>query len=129
MIDQQRARQLLERERERLRGIHGGADDHLSEDQEESTGELTNFDQHPGDVATDTLEREQDQSLREHAATELAEVDAALERLDDGSYGRCEVCGGDIGDERLEVLPQTRYCLEHQRERERSQEADRQSRV
>lgn len=129
MIDQQRARELLERERERLQGIHGVADEHLSSDQEDSTSEFTTFDQHPGDVASETLEREQDESVREHAGAELREVEAALERLDAGEYGRCQVCDAEIPEARLEVLPQTRYCVEHQRDRERSQEADRQSPV
>lgn len=43
----------------------------------------------------------------------LDEVDRALERLDDGSYGRCEVCGEDIGDDRLAADPTTRTCGRH----------------
>lgn len=129
MIDERHARELLERERERLRGMRDSADEHLADSQEESTSEITTFDQHPGDVATETLEREQDESVREHAGAELEEVEAALERLDAGEYGRCEVCGTAIPGDRLEVLPQTRYCVEHQRERERAQDAGRQSRA
>lgn len=126
MIDASRARALLERERERLTGIHTEADEHLSDSLEESTGELSSFDQHPGDVATDTLEREQDDSLREHAAAELEQVEAALARLEDGSYGTCETCGAEIPEERLEARPHTRFCVEHQRDRERAQQSARQ---
>lgn len=129
MTDAQRFRGLLEEERDRLRAIRGGADDHLSDSQEASTGELTTFDQHPGDVATDTLEREQDESIREHAVAQLEEVEAALQRLDEGAYGRCEVCGAEIPEARLVVRPQTRYCVEHQQERERAQGAGRQPRA
>jgi DnaK suppressor protein len=128
-MDEQRARELLERERDRLRGLHEQADTHLSESHEDSTSELTTFDQHPADVGTETLEREQDESVREHAASELDEVEAALERLEQGTYGRCEVCGGEIGDDRLEAMPQTRYCIEDQRQRERDQDVARQSRT
>ncbi|HWH31175.1 MAG TPA: TraR/DksA C4-type zinc finger protein [Egibacteraceae bacterium] len=129
MTDAQRFRALLEEERDRLRAIRGGADGHLSDSQEASTGELTTFDQHPGDVASETLEREQDESIREHAEAQLEEVEAALRRLDDGSYGRCAVCGADIGEARLQVRPQTRYCVEHQHERERTRGAERQPRA
>lgn len=127
MIDASRARALLEKERERLTGIHTEADEHLSDSLEESTGELSSFDQHPGDVATETLEREQDDSLREHAAAELEQVEAAFARLDDGTYGACETCGEEIPDARLEARPHTRFCVEHQRDRERAQQSARQS--
>lgn len=129
MIEQERARALLEQERRRLEELHGEADRHLADSHEESTSELTTFDQHPADVGTETLEREQDQSIREHAGSELEEVRAALTRLDAGTYGRCEICGREIGDERLEAMPQTRFCIEHQRERERDQDVTRQSRA
>lgn len=125
MIDMEQARTRLERERVRLEGILHEADEHLSTSLTESSGELSSFDQHPGDTATETVEREQDESVRAHAVAELAEVEAALERLAAGEYGRCAACGEVIPDARLEVLPQTRFCVEHQRERERSQYADR----
>lgn len=48
-------------------------------------------------------------SIREH----LDEVDLALQRLDEGAYGFCEVCGREIATPRLEALPATRYCIDH----------------
>jgi RNA polymerase-binding transcription factor DksA len=45
---------------------------------------------------------------------ELDDVEGALERLDAGTYGTCQTCGGEIGDERLAELPATRFCGEHQ---------------
>jgi RNA polymerase-binding transcription factor DksA len=125
MIDTNLARERLERERDRLRGILHEADSHLSTSLTESTGELSSFDQHPGDTATETVEREQDASVRTHAVAELEEVDAALERLAAGDYGTCAVCGMDIPEDRLELLPQTRFCIDHQRARERTQQAER----
>jgi RNA polymerase-binding transcription factor DksA len=125
MIDTDQARERLERERDRLQGILREADNHLSTSLTDSTGELSSFDQHPGDTATDTVERAQDESVRAHAAAELEEVDAALERLVAGEYGTCATCGAAIPPERLELLPQTRFCVEHQRARERTQVAER----
>ncbi len=53
-------------------------------------------------------------SLRQSpdAHHELAEIDAALERMDAGSWGRCETCGGAIGRGRLRALPEARHCLD-----------------
>jgi RNA polymerase-binding transcription factor DksA len=47
------------------------------------------------------------------AETELGDVEHALDRLDDGSYGTCEVCGDPIGDDHLEAHPAARTCARH----------------
>lgn len=71
-------------------------------------------DQHQADLGTDTFNRERDLSILETVEAELADIERALSRLDDGTYGICEVCGSGIADERLEVLPAARYCVDHQ---------------
>jgi RNA polymerase-binding transcription factor len=48
---------------------------------------------------------------RAYAPSELSEIDAALARIADGTYGSCEVCGGAIGRDRLRALPEVRRCL------------------
>ena len=48
----------------------------------------------------------------EAAPRDLAETQAALERIEKGTYGRCESCGGAIGRQRLLALPATRFCIE-----------------
>ena len=115
------ARQRLAAERERLDGVRSTFDDeHLGEQSEsESTGELSSYDQHQADMGTETFEREKDLSILEQVEAELADVEHALRRLDDGTYGTCEVCGTAIPDERLEAMPAARLCLEHQAEVER----------
>ena len=55
----------------------------------------------------------------EQVEAELGEVEGALRRLDDGSYGRCQACGRPIADERLEAMPVARFCAEHQGHPER----------
>lgn len=47
------------------------------------------------------------------AREQLDEIEAALERLDAGTYGTCETCGKPIADARLEAIPATRYCIDH----------------
>jgi RNA polymerase-binding transcription factor DksA len=79
-------------------------------------------DQHPADVATDTAERELDLARVAMLEARLAQIDDALARLKQGAYGRCQVCGKPIPDERLEVMPDTPYCLQDaQREQARQQ--------
>ncbi len=115
-MDMDEARRRLEAERDRLQGVRSGFDDeHLTEESEdESLSELSDIDQHQADVGTETFEREKDLSILEQVDAELADVERALQRIDDGTYGTCEVDGKPISEERLEALPATRFCLEHQ---------------
>jgi DnaK suppressor protein len=59
------------------------------------------------------MDRESDTtiSMAQRHATELEEIDAALGRIAEGSYGECEECGGNIGAARLEVQPTARFCI------------------
>ena len=110
------ARQNLEDEQARLEKLrHGFDDEHLHDQSEdESLGELSHFSQHAGDVGSETFEREKDFSILEQIEAELGDVERALRRLDDGTYGTCEACRGPIGDERLEAMPAARFCVAHQ---------------
>ncbi|MGH9107168.1 MAG: TraR/DksA family transcriptional regulator [Acidimicrobiales bacterium] len=94
------------------RGILAGED--MGEGEGGSTEELSALDPHPPGVATGTSTIEMDQSLLEQVQHGLDEVDAALARLDEGTYGLCEACGQPIEEERLEAAPAARYCLRHQ---------------
>ena len=120
-MDADQARQRLAEERERLNGVRATFDEEgLTEQSEnDSVGELSSYDQHQADMGTETFEREKDLSILEQVEAELADVEHALRRLDDGTYGTCEACGKPIPEERLEALPATRLCLEHQAEAER----------
>ena len=69
-------------------------------------------DEHDPEGHTIAFERSQVDALVRQARDRLAEVDAALARLDDGSYGSCERCGESIGPERLEARPETRLCID-----------------
>ena len=113
------ARQRLMEEKDRLDGVRSTFDGEGDQSEAESLGELSSYDQHQADVGTETFEREKDLSILEQVEAELADVEHALRRLDDGTYGTCEVCGKTIPDERLEAMPATRLCLAHQAEAER----------
>ena len=68
-------------------------------------------DEHDPEGATIAFERSQVDALAQQARSHLDEVDAALARLDDGSYGTCERCGGPIARARLEARPTARTCV------------------
>lgn len=79
----------------------------------ESMGELSSYDNHPADEGTDLYEREKDIALNQHYKLELLNINQALEAMENGTYGKCKVCGKDISLERLQALPNTIYCKEH----------------
>ncbi|MFE8702418.1 TraR/DksA C4-type zinc finger protein [Cytobacillus sp. FJAT-54145] len=79
----------------------------------ESVGELSSYDNHPADEATELYEREKDIALNEHYRNELGNITHALQAIEKGTYGKCEVCGKEIPFERLEALPTTTYCIDH----------------
>jgi RNA polymerase-binding protein DksA len=114
MTDSDAARARLEEERRRLEEVRESLESVSEESERESLSELSASDQHPGDIGTETIEREKDLSILEQVEAELADVAHALERLDDGTYGICEACGQPIGDERLEAMPAARFCLKDQ---------------
>jgi len=120
-MDTDRARGLLEQERERLQAIRNGLGaEHLDEGPEtESIGELSTYDQHPADVASEVFEQTKDLAILEQLEANLAEIERAFERLEQGTYGTCEACGKPIVDDRLEAQPATRFCVDDQAALER----------
>ena len=108
-FDPEAARAQLEAAHERVAGMIGELrGEGLDESEAEQTGELTHYDQHPADQGSETFEREKDLSILEGLESDLAEIEAALQRLEDGTYGIDEVTGEPIAPERLEALPTAR---------------------
>src|SRR5919206_1093783 len=104
-IDTDHFRELLLDERKRVAAaIQNLHDDHQGSMSEE-TGEDAVYDNHLADTATETYDRELDYTLEENSEHVLAEIDAALRRIDDGTYGQCTNCGRQIPEERLEARP------------------------
>jgi len=68
---------------------------------------------HPADLGTDEAIRAETEGLARTVALQRRRVRDALGRLDDGTYGRCAVCGREIDDERLEARPEVATCREH----------------
>jgi RNA polymerase-binding protein DksA len=75
-------------------------------------------DQHLADHASETFERELDESLEDNAGEIIREIDDALGRIDDGTYGTCTSCGKPIPEERLSAVPYATLCVEDRRKLE-----------
>jgi RNA polymerase-binding transcription factor len=116
-IDTEEFRTLLAEERNRI----SNAIDYLHAEHpgnmEDELGEVAGrgSDNHLGDMATVTFDRELDQGLEEGAQQTLQQIDRALRKLDDGSYGTCERCGKPIAEERLRARPWATLCIDDQR--------------
>ena len=76
----------------------------------ESPGQMTYGSQ--AAAASHVFEQQRDLALRERSRADLARVEAALVRLDDGTYGTCVSCGNPIGAERLEAIPWAPFCID-----------------
>jgi len=71
------------------------------------------YDANFADTSQVTAERGEAEALAGKLKETLEEVAAAIIRLDEGTYGRCEVCGVALNTARLEAMPATRYCIDH----------------
>jgi DnaK suppressor protein len=118
-LDFDRFRSDLETERARLTAALTTVNHKGSLDEE--TGDLSSGPgDHLGDHGTDTFMRELDNGLEENAEHLIEEIDAALGRIENGTYGACAVCGRPIDEERLEALPYARLCIDDARRLARS---------
>jgi RNA polymerase-binding protein DksA len=101
---------------ERLRHDITVAEDDLA-DLLRDSGDGAGDDQ--ADAGTKTFEREHEMSLAANSRDMLDQTERALRRLDDGSYGVCEVCGKAIGKRRLQAFPRATLCMEDKQREER----------
>jgi len=107
--DEPVVRERLENERDRVGELIAELrSEGLDEEQSAQSGDLTHYNQHPADQGSELFEREKDLAILEGLEVDLAEIEAALQRLDEGRYGVDEVTGEPIDPERLEALPAAR---------------------
>jgi RNA polymerase-binding protein DksA len=92
--------------------VSGLADETLRNAGGGASGNLSNTPIHMADLGSDHYEQEMSLTLLENEEQRLEEVAAALERIDRGTFGRCESCQKEIAKERLRALPFTRYCID-----------------
>lgn len=104
--------------------VTGQLDQHTEEtlkrSSKEDSGDLSSYGQHMADAGTDTFDRDFALSLVSNEQEALSEIEAAIQRIKNGTYGICEVSQQPIAKERLLAVPFTRYSAEAQKELERN---------
>lgn len=92
----------------------------LKRSQRDAAGDLSAYSTHMDDLGADAMSREKDFQLASAEGRMVALIDDALRKMDEGTYGECESCGGPIGRPRLEVVPHAVFCIQCQEKIERS---------
>jgi len=118
-IETERFRDALLEERRRVEhALATLRDEHRGSLDDEVEEVAPTNDNHLAETATATLGREIDYTLGENSEQVLGEIDAALQRIEDGTYGTCVNCGGEIPVARLEAQPWASLCIDCKRRAE-----------
>lgn len=112
-------RLILKRKDELIEGLKHSLDETLKKSPREAAGDISGYALHMADLATDTYDREFSLSLASNERQLLYEIDEALKRLEEGSFGICEECRLPISITRLKAIPYTRLCLKCQEAKEK----------
>jgi DnaK suppressor protein len=113
-------RNVLLNLRARLRGdLDQMTDEALRRKQPESSSNLSNVPLHMADVGTENYDQEFTLGLIETEQATLEQVQAALNRIDAGTYGKCSECAEPIAKQRLQYLPYAKYCIQCARKLEK----------
>lgn len=104
-------RRRLETLKEEYSELINSLDQGLNDPMRETTSELSLYDNHPGDVASEVFERGKDIGFKTYALGQIEKVEDAMERLEKGQYGICDKCGQPIPRKRLEAIPLTTMCV------------------
>jgi RNA polymerase-binding transcription factor DksA len=111
-MDTTAMRERLIAERDDLGSTVARIRERLAVPQRDSGGDVALADQHPADVASETEARELDVARLALFEGRIGLIEEALARVERGEYGRCVVCGKEIPEERLELVPETAYCVD-----------------
>ena len=117
-IDTERFRDALLDERRRVEHALAALRDEHRGSLDDEVEEIGASDNHLAETATATLGREIDYTLGENSGQVLAAIDAALKRIDEGTYGTCVSCAEQIRFERLEATPWASLCIDCKRKAE-----------
>lgn len=123
MTDEQLAhfRELLLIKRKELTGdLEGMRETALRNSRSESAGDLSAMPIHMADIGSDNYEQEFTLGLLQNETATMTEIDEALARIENKTYGMCLATGKPIAESRLEVIPWAKYCIEYVRENEKS---------
>jgi RNA polymerase-binding transcription factor DksA len=111
---------LVELRKHLTEGIERHSEETLKRSVKDDAGDLSSYGQHMADAGTDTFDRDFALSLVSNEQEALSEIEAAIKRIRDGTYGICEITAKPISKERLLAVPFTRYSAEAQKQIERN---------
>jgi RNA polymerase-binding protein DksA len=115
-------RQRLASLREKILGELVNLEQHtMSQSLREQSGDLSGYAIHLADAASDSYDRDFNLALASREQDILNDIDAALEKIENGEYGTCEKCGHPISSPRLKAVPYARLCLPCKERQEKSQ--------
>lgn len=106
-------------------GIERHSEETLKRSSKDDAGDLSAYGQHMADAGTDTFDRDFALSMVANEQEALSEIEAAIKRIYDGTYGNCEITQKPIAKERLLAVPFTRYSAEAQKDIERNRHRSR----
>ena len=109
---------LLERRGELISNVNHITGDTRRQSQKEAAGDLSGYSIHMADMASDNYEREFSLNLASSEREALLEIDEALKRIDEKTYGKCLSCGKKVGKGRLLAVPHAKLCLKCQQQEE-----------
>ena len=110
---------VLKRKEEVLDDIKHISEDTLKKSQKEASGDISGYTYHMADVATDNYDREFSLGLASNERIVIYELDDALKKIEDGTFGICEDCKSLIAKNRLKAVPSARLCVKCQEKREK----------
>ena len=115
---QQFKKLLIERKESINEEINHISSDTLKQSQKDASGDISGYSLHMADVATDNYDREFSLGLAGNERELLFEIDQALVKIKDGTFGICEECGKAISQIRLKAVPQAKLCIKCQESKE-----------
>ena len=110
---------VLKKKEEALDEIKHISEDTLKKSQKDASGDISGYTYHMADVATDTYDREFSLGLASNERKVIYELDDALKKIEEGSFGICEDCKVLIAKNRLKAVPHARHCIKCQEKREK----------
>jgi len=106
-------KRLLEAEMNNInRTLDNMTRNNTAEQDVHTPAELSNYDNHPAEIASELFQVEMNTALKVHEENILQQIKSALGRIENGTYGNCVRCGAEISPERLEALPYAEMCIQ-----------------
>lgn len=110
---------LIKKKAQIAKGIEHIANDQLKTSQRDSAGDLSAYSLHMADMATDNYDREFALNLADNEQKLIHRIDEAIEKIDNNTFGLCELCGKKIAKARLKVVPYAELCVPCQEQQEK----------